>query len=58
MEPHKTAIERAFELAKSGSCVTNSEIKQALRSEGYGEAQITGPALMRQLRAIMDANRK
>ncbi|WP_189426974.1 hypothetical protein [Devosia pacifica] len=53
MDPNKTTLERAFELAKSGRYTTNGEIKQVLAQEGYTASQITGPALMRQLRQIL-----
>lgn len=57
MNPNKTTLERAFELAKSGRYTTNGEIKQVLAREGYAASQITGPALMRQLREILAASR-
>jgi hypothetical protein len=53
MDPNKTTIERAFELAKSGKFRTPSEVKSALSGEGYRAEQISGPALMRQLREII-----
>lgn len=34
-----TTLERAYQLAKNGSCRTVSEIKQALQSEGYERIQ-------------------
>lgn len=53
-----TAIERAFELARSGRYETCSEIKQVLVREGYSNAQITGPTLMRQLRELINSARQ
>jgi hypothetical protein len=47
-----TAIERAFELANSGECAGVEDIKGRLRKEGLRTDQITGPSLLRQLRAI------
>lgn len=47
-----TALERAFALAKSGDCAGPGEIKAALKSEGFSVDQISGPTLMRQLRAL------
>ncbi|HEV7292073.1 hypothetical protein [Devosia sp. RR2S18] len=55
MEPNKTALERAFELAHSGRFTTSSEIKSAVSEEGYSVAQITGRTLMKQLRDIIRA---
>jgi len=48
-----TALERAFELAKSGNCATVEEIKVALRAEGFSTEQIIGHSLVRQLRSMM-----
>ena len=46
MEPYKTAIERAFELSRTGLYLEVFEIKERLRSEGYPTDTITGrPAL-------------
>ncbi|SDH21767.1 hypothetical protein [Pelagibacterium luteolum] len=58
MDHNITALERAFELAKSGRYQTNSEIKKVLKSEGYSTAQVTGTVLMRQLRELMAENFK
>jgi hypothetical protein len=52
-----TAIERGFQLAKSGSCASVSEIKDRLNAEGYSVAQITGPVLSAQLRSLIKAAR-
>ena len=53
MEPNKTAIERAFELAKSGEYSTVNAIKGKLKAEGYPLDQVDGKALTKQLRALM-----
>lgn len=53
MDQSKTAVERAFELARSGKFANASEIKRTVSAEGYSAAQIDGPALMRQLRDIL-----
>jgi hypothetical protein len=58
MDQNVSAIERAFQLAKSGSCETVEIIKRQLRTEGYGITQITGSALLRQLRTLIKAARK
>lgn len=48
-----TALERAFELARSGSFRNLSEVEVVLRNEGYHHDQLQGPLLRRQLRALM-----
>ena len=58
MEPNKTAIERAFELARTGLYLGVSEIKERLRHEGYFTESVTGPALRTQLKILMEAARK
>jgi len=40
MQPNTNAIERAFELAKSGQCTSVVEIKRRLRAEGYSAGHI------------------
>lgn len=57
MDPTKSTLERAFEMAKSGRYTTMSELRAAIKAEGYTVAQIEGPALGRQLRRLMDASR-
>jgi len=57
MDPNKSTLERAFELAKSGTYANLSELRAAIKAEGYTAAQIEGPALGRQLRRLMDASR-
>ena len=58
MDQKRTALERGFELAKSGSCAAVDDIKRQLRAEGYSTAQITGGALSRQLTALIKAGQK
>jgi hypothetical protein len=48
-----TALERAFELARSGDYATIEDLKNQLRHEGYTATQIQGPTLVKQLREIM-----
>jgi arginine repressor len=50
----QTALERAFELARSGKFQTTGEIRQALKDEGFSTDQITGPTLNRQLRKAIN----
>jgi hypothetical protein len=52
-----TALERAFQLAKSGQVSGLTEIVKALRREGYSANQIEGPALKRQLAALIKTAR-
>jgi len=58
MEPYKTAIERAFELSRTGLYLEVFEIKERLRSEGYPTDTITGPLLYDQLKSMMDEAHK
>jgi hypothetical protein len=54
-----TALERAFELAKSGRCKSIPEIRKALKLEGYSLNQLSGRFLNKQLRALIEeAKRK
>jgi hypothetical protein len=53
-----TALERAFQLAKSGSVTRLSEIATSLNREGYSANQIEGPLLKRQLADLIKAARK
>ena len=48
-----SALERAFELAQSGTIRDISQIKGVLAREGYDPSQIEGPVLIRQLRALI-----
>ena len=50
-----TALERAFQLAKSGDYAAVSDIKRRLIQEGYSVAQITGGVLSKQLGALIRA---
>jgi hypothetical protein len=49
-------LERAFELAATGEYSTVTQIRFALRKEGYEavEPQLVGPMVRRQLRSLMD----
>ena len=52
-----TAIERAFELAKSGSCTSVQDIRKRLSAEGYPLGHITGRSLSKQLVELIKAAR-
>jgi hypothetical protein len=53
-----TALERAFELARSGKYQGTSEIRAQLKAEGFNANQLEGPSLLRQLREICTAARE
>jgi hypothetical protein len=46
-------IERAFELAREGSCRTVEDIRRSLKKERYGDADshLAGSSLVKQLKA-------
>lgn len=56
MDQNKTALERAFELARSGQFVSVTEIKDRVRAEGYAVAQLEGGALSKQLRQLIKSS--
>ncbi|WP_129793404.1 hypothetical protein [Sphingosinicella sp. CPCC 101087] len=49
-----TTLERAFDLARSGTCRSVSDIRRQLKAERYDqvEAHLSGPAISRQLREL------
>jgi hypothetical protein len=49
LNAEKTALERAFEIARAGRCRSPEDIRRQLRDEGYNQYQIAGPLLGRQL---------
>jgi hypothetical protein len=53
VESHISQLERAFELARSGRCVTVADIKRKLREEGYQADQVEGRLLFSQLNSLM-----
>lgn len=58
MDPRKTVLERAFELAESGKTDSVEEIRRVLKSEGYSTHQVSGPALLSQLRKLIEAAKR
>jgi hypothetical protein len=52
-----SALERAFELARTGQYLSVEDLKKKLRAEGYSIATITGPTLLKQLRELIKAAR-
>jgi hypothetical protein len=57
MNSQKTALERAFELAESGTCDSIEDIRKQLKSEGFSLAQLMGASLMKQLREVIRTSR-
>lgn len=55
MDQNKTALERAFELAKSGDYPTVEHIRRKISGEGYLRDQLNGAALRRQLKELITA---
>jgi hypothetical protein len=51
------AVERAYQLARAGACASVGDIERKLRTEGYAEYRIIGPALRVALRALIKAAR-
>jgi hypothetical protein len=52
MTHRPTALERAFELARSGACANTTQLRDKLKAEGFSPEQLTGRTLMRQLREL------
>jgi hypothetical protein len=57
MDHNITALERAFQLAKSGECDSVPDLKKRLKAEGYSTSQIVGRELARQLRGLITVAR-
>ncbi len=55
MDHNVTALERAFQLAKSGNCTSVPDLRQRLKQEGYSLQTIVGRTLSRQLEALIKA---
>jgi hypothetical protein len=53
-----TALERAFELARSGKCRNLIDVNLQLKSEGYSIQQLEGPLLKTQLRHLIEVATK
>jgi len=54
-----STVERAYELARSGSCGTVDDIRRALTAERYPsvQAHLAGPSIRRALLALCKAAR-
>jgi hypothetical protein len=57
MDSKPTALERAFQLAKSGRAGSLDDVRAQLKSEGYDLGQLVGPQLIKQLRKLIEAAR-
>ena len=53
MDPNLTAIERAFQAAKSGEAESMDDILRLLKKEGYQVQYVDGLSVRRQLRGLM-----
>ena len=55
-----TTLERAFDLARSGTCAGVPEIRLALKRERFDqvEAHLSGPSIVRQLRSLCEESRR
>ena len=58
MEMKKSALERAFELAKSGKCHNLLELNKKLKSEKYDAVYTEGAALKKQLLKLIQSARR
>jgi hypothetical protein len=56
MDGNLTALERAFELAKSGDCASVADLRKRLKGEGYSLQKIVGRSLSRQLEMLIKAS--
>ena len=54
MDTHKTALERAFDIARSGRCISVADLIRRLQDEGYEIPQIEGPHLKKQLARMIE----
>ena len=53
MDHSVTALERAFQIAKSGDSKSIADLKKQLRKENYSLNKITGRTLFKQLAALI-----
>lgn len=53
MEPSKSSLERAFDIARQGKVRRVRDIARQLDREGYDPRQLQGPALAAQLRQLL-----
>jgi hypothetical protein len=50
----QSTVERAYELARQGPCISLDDIRRTLEQERYGSvnAHLSGPTIRRQLRQL------
>jgi hypothetical protein len=53
MDPNVTALERAFQLAKSGDRASVAELRKRLKADGYPLTHIMGRTLWKQLDVLI-----
>ena len=53
MDHNKSALERAFEIANAGGCRVVGDVRARLKAEGYDDREMVGPALRKQITAIL-----
>jgi hypothetical protein len=58
MNVRQTALERAFDIARSGECESIQVLRAILKGEGHGDSQIEGRTLTHQLRELLTQSRK
>ena len=62
MTGEKSVVERAFDIAQSGTCKRILELRKALKSEGFSdnliEMHFTSPKLRKQLKALCQEARQ
>jgi hypothetical protein len=54
MDTHKTALERAFDIASSGGSNSVADLIKRLKHEGYESHQIEGAHLRKQLARLIN----
>jgi hypothetical protein len=57
MTPNVSALERAFQLAKSGRVGGITDIRAQLKREGYDNSVVEGRLLRSQLKALIESAR-
>jgi phosphohistidine phosphatase SixA len=55
MDVRKNTLEKAFELARSGKCLTIEDVVRRLNADGYNADQIQGRVLRKQLWQLIRA---
>ena len=58
MDHTKTALERAFELAKTGVYANFGEVRTKIKKEGYDIRQMDGFSLRKQINQIIQGARE